>query len=360
MGRHFISFTTSTASQDTISVNHSQPDSTPVEVPKISEPELIPVKSETININKKTARITRSGVLKKNDTVNLNVKQQITHIKNLIKEPDTVKQKKYELGWRRPEDFNKLLYKIDTDSSLNRNILTREKYHTIEKIPLKQIKFKENVNNRSDGIFWAYILIVLSIIWIQIFYKKYFSHLFNAVISYRSSIKLYNEKNVLVKRVSFILNLLYMVALGLFSFKVARFFDLKPMNFNNLELFFILLNIIIVFSLGKVIIHKLTGIIFYKINIINEYLHNVYVVNKSLGIILLPISFSAFYSSPAMATIFIYSGFIIIAITLLIKIIRSFQIIIRNDVFIFYTILYLCTLEILPILAGIKYLKSFI
>jgi hypothetical protein len=98
--------------------------------------------------------------------------------------------------------------------------------------------------------------------------------------------------------------------------------------------------------------------VFYRLDQINEYLHNVYVYNKILGIFLLPITFAAFYTSDNMAEILLIAAILFYIFSLIFKIIRGFQIIIKNDVFIFYSILYLCTLEILPIIIGIKIFKS--
>jgi len=53
-------------------------------------------------------------------------------------------------------------------------------------------------------------------------------------------------------------------------------------------------------------------------------------------------------------------GLIVLFSMYFVRITRSIQIIIKKDVLLFYTILYLCTLEILPVLIGIKLVKSLI
>jgi hypothetical protein len=44
----------------------------------------------------------------------------------------------------------------------------------------------------------------------------------------------------------------------------------------------------------------------------------------------------------------------LIIISYIMRLYRGFQIIIKKDIFLFYLILYLCTLEILPVLLGYK------
>jgi len=108
----------------------------------------------------------------------------------------------------------------------------------------------------------------------------------------------------------------------------------------------------------KVMVQEIIGYVFSRLDQINEYLHNVYVYNKILGIVLLPLSFAAFYTPNRITEILLLMTIVFYLFSVIFKIIRGFQIIIKNDVFILYTILYLCTLEILPILIGYKILKT--
>jgi len=60
----------------------------------------------------------------------------------------------------------------------------------------------------------------------------------------------------------------------------------------------------------------------------------------------------------SLAGILLVTGLVLIGAGIIFKMIRGYQIIIRKDVLLFYLILYLCTLEILPLVLGYKVFMS--
>ena len=66
------------------------------------------------------------------------------------------------------------------------------------------------------------------------------------------------------------------------------------------------------------------------------------------------------YLPYALIPVVLVIGVLISAIAFLLKTFRAYQIIIRRDILLFYLILYLCTLEILPLLLGYKFVTSLI
>jgi hypothetical protein len=94
--------------------------------------------------------------------------------------------------------------------------------------------------------------------------------------------------------------------------------------------------------------------------VFSEYIHNTFVINKGLGIALFPVIIMAHYLPYPLIKSVLIIGMGIYAIAFILKSIRGYQIIIRKDILIFYMILYLCTLEILPLLLGYKFVISLI
>jgi hypothetical protein len=100
------------------------------------------------------------------------------------------------------------------------------------------------------------------------------------------------------------------------------------------------------------------AIIFEKQQLINEQIHSSYLINKNIGLMLLPIVFTAVYTNQIISNVILFSGLIIFAIATLYRLVRGFQIILKNGVLLYYAILYLCTLELLPLVIGSKLLIS--
>jgi hypothetical protein len=203
------------------------------------------------------------------------------------------------------------------------------------------------------ALFCTFLLIV-----IRSNFQKYFQSVTSSLLNYQLAEKLMREKNVLIRRAFLILNLNYFLVIGLFLYLVVFKFDISFLGFSEFGKFFLLLMIFVVLLQIKLIVMQIIGYIFDSRTIFREYVHISYLINKNLGLYLLPVVFSTFFMNRPYSDILFYIALIMIAISLIIKYIRSAQIILKHKVFLFYSILYLCTFEILPVLIGFRIVYS--
>ncbi len=224
----------------------------------------------------------------------------------------------------------------------------------------------ENITPQSrfmdthDWFLGIFLLLTVFFIWIRIFYSKFFATLANALVSFQGSAKLFREKNVLVHRVSIVLDAVYILVMSVFLFEFAVHFNIAGNETSAFNLFLVFLNVIIFYTLLRLIVLKMTGFLFLNEPIFSEYIHNTFVVNKGVGIALFPVIIMAQYFPYTLISYVLILGMIIYLAAFIYKSFRGYQIIIRKDVLIFYMILYLCTLEILPLLLGYKFVTSLI
>jgi hypothetical protein len=68
--------------------------------------------------------------------------------------------------------------------------------------------------------------------------------------------------------------------------------------------------------------------------------------------------FAVCYLPEGFVGALLWAGILILGAGIIFKLLRGYQIIIRKDVLFIYLILYLCTLEILPLLLGYKVFMS--
>lgn len=211
-----------------------------------------------------------------------------------------------------------------------------------------------------DWLLGIFMLLIVLFIWIRIFYSKFFATLASSLLSFQISAKLFREKNVLLHRVSFVLDFIYVVVFSIFVFELVNYYGLSSSNMSSFNLFLLLLNIVMLYALFRIILLRLTGALFMTRSLFAEYSHNTLVVNKGMGIALFPVVIMAQYLPHNLVPIVLIIGILVFAIAFILKSFRGYQIIIRKDVLIFYLILYLCTLEILPLLLGYKFVTSLI
>ena len=211
-----------------------------------------------------------------------------------------------------------------------------------------------------DWFLGIFLFISMLFIWIRLFYGKYFTTLASAVSSFQMSAKLFRERNVLVRRVSIVLDFIYFVMLSILVYELITHFNWVTSSLSQFNLYMLLLNIIIIYSLVRNTLLRITAHVFLQRSLFSEYIHNTLVINKGTGIVLFPIVITARYFPFPLISLVLVIGLSILILSVIWKSIRAYQIIRRKNVVLFYLILYLCTLEFLPLLIGYKVIISLI
>ncbi|MBN2348248.1 MAG: DUF4271 domain-containing protein [Bacteroidales bacterium] len=243
-------------------------------------------------------------------------------------------------------------------------------YKIPDKIYLeKQVNRQQNIidlntNNpkvkSADWPLGLIILCILIIIWIGKISKGFIRSIMNSIASYQFTFRLFKEKNIIQKQLSAILNVIYVITISVFFYLLLEYYQLKIFDFSGLSAYLIIFLAVAFFLLARYTVLKITGFLFNKIELFNEYLHTIFLLNKNIGIFLLPVIIALIYVPFSLKNYVIIIGIILIFFGIILRIFRGFQIILKKDVLIFYLILYLCTLEILPLLLGYKFLNSLI
>ncbi len=203
---------------------------------------------------------------------------------------------------------------------------------------------------------WALIIGFISIFLLLIlktYYQKFLTQVIYTLVNFQLSEKMLREKNIIVRRTFFILNLNYLIVFSLFVVLLLKLFDFHIHDNYFVSYLYVTLAIILILF-ARLILLYFTGIIFNSLPVVSEYVHNIYLINKNLGIILLPLVFATLYTSIHISKILVITCLIIVCIGTFFKYIRGLQIIIKNDVLKFYSFLYLCTVELLPIVISSK------
>ncbi len=213
---------------------------------------------------------------------------------------------------------------------------------------------------QHDWLLGIFLLLVVLFVWIRIFYSKFFATLGNALISFHAAARLFLERNVLLHRVSVVLDFIYLIVLSVFVFEMIDYTGFASGEMTGFRLFLLLFNIIVLYTLFRLVALRLTGDLFLARTLFSEYTHNTFVINKGVGIVLFPVIIMIQYLPYNLVPVILVTGAVVFITGILWKAVRAYQIIIRREVFIFYLILYLCTLEFLPLLLGYKFVTTLI
>jgi hypothetical protein len=210
---------------------------------------------------------------------------------------------------------------------------------------------------------WITILLMVSIlllVWIRLINKKYLISIVKSTISFQESIALYREKNSLMEKASFMVNLLFLSNISIFIIQLYLFYDADIGGIENYMFYFIVIGSFVALYIFRALTSSLTGFLFLKQNIFSEFFHNVNIYTKNTGLFLLPVVITLQFLSYDYLPFIVYTGIFTVIILYLLHIVRSFQIFIRKNVSISYMILYLCAFEFSPFLIIYKIVFSLV
>ncbi len=236
----------------------------------------------------------------------------------------------------------------------NKKTETYLKSQTSQKIPYF---YKENfaINNA------ILILLLISFVllaWIKIAFEKYLKQLLRAIINYSDEAKLFRDQNAMIDRLYLVLNIIFAITGGLFIYYFAGYYG-KGIFLNNSFLNLLgCFGVIIVIYIYRYIIIKFFGFILYQNQAFNEYLHSTFIYYKAMGLFLTPLIFIIFILSENYKIAILMLSIITIFVLYFISIFRATRIMLQKGILLFYWILYLCTVEFLPIIMLYKFLKS--
>jgi hypothetical protein len=159
---------------------------------------------------------------------------------------------------------------------------------------------------------------------------------------------------------STILNLISFLIIGLFGYSVVAFYDVIPSGIRGIVNWLIAFGIITAAVTARHLICVITGAASGQQEVFREYLLGIYHSYRFGAVFLFLFIILMSYTEILPVKDFILSGIFIMGIVYLIRVIRLLIIFLNRNISIFYLILYLCALEILPVLIIVKYFTGLV
>lgn len=223
---------------------------------------------------------------------------------------------------------------------------------------LKQKHYKaQSIQNYSTD--WILILLLLCtaiFTWIYYSSSKRIKQIFNATFTNRSLNQLSRDGDLFKERNSIPLLINYLITISLFIFfSIHYFVNLKAANLYNILTFLKISGITALLVMLRWLITSFIGFVFKNNNASSFFLLNSLIFNIVIGLLLIPLNILLFYVDIEYSNQFLFIGFLIILIANAIRYFRYIIIGISYSKFSqFYLFLYLCTLEILPVIILVK------
>jgi hypothetical protein len=154
---------------------------------------------------------------------------------------------------------------------------------------------------------------------------------------------------------STVLNFISFLILAFFGYCAAAYYQFIPSGIPSFLFMLIALGVVIAGITSRHFICTATGNLSGKPEAFNEYLFNVYQSYRFSSFVIFGIVVLLIYTVFLPPDFYFIVGLIVLATFYAFRVLRLFLIFLKRDISILYLILYLCALEILPVLILLKY-----
>jgi hypothetical protein len=211
-------------------------------------------------------------------------------------------------------------------------------------------KIEHRKSSWNDGIFYLLLIVVAALAFLRYFYVRYFNNLFQVFFNTSLRQSQLTDQLLQAKLPSMFFNLIAAFSGGIFFYFLINYYG----RFETKEpLDVIFLSIVFVASLYflKFISLKFTGWLSGYKEVTNTYIFIIFLINKILGILYLPLVIIMAFSVPSLIKVSIIIAILLTVLMFLLRFFRSYGLL-RNQLKIgpAHFMLYIAGIEIMPLL----------
>ena len=234
---------------------------------------------------------------------------------------------------------NKLIKPIPFDS-----------LHTVLKKVEVVFPGKKVFRSNPDWLIGVLVLSIILFATVRLIFNKYLSQLIQSTTSYSTFTRLFRERYFNLFHASFRLDVIFSLVMSLFFYQVLNNFKVDLGFSKSYSVYLICFLIVTGYFIAKKLIYYILGVLTESTSEVHEYLFSITVFNRVLGLFLLPVTATIAFVPLTKVEPVMVGGLVIVAIFYLMSLIRGGKIFLKKHFSISYLILYLCTLEFLPLL----------
>lgn len=262
-----------------------------------------------------------------------------------------------ELPKQKKEYFSKI--KLDTAEQTD----TFYGINNEKSIPIRQTEQTTTETHTLEKLFdpnpkainianWQVIILVLIVVLLgfaKAFSSNRFKQSIKALFNYGTAQEISREEKVFFHRSNLLFTAIHLLATSLFLYHLKELFNSGGLVANKFMFFLLIFGGLTILYTFKYLFFRILSFIFNEASIASEYIFNVSLYNNLLGVILIPILCIMFFSSLPILSVLFYVAFPLIFLIFLLRVIRLYLVGIRKGILYSYIFLYICSLEILPL-----------
>lgn len=261
------------------------------------------------------------------------------------------------------QDSNITLLSVDSynviEDTCAEKITNADTILTEESIADELVGISRQEDRREAWFFYVVIFQIVLLAIVKWFFSKQIEMARKSFFNLNLAAYQFREERGEGSVFKMLLNINFILSLSLLSVSFMQYFEYKPPLLYLYSFFIVLFALSLVYIL-KYLQYLLIALVFPVTHTAQFFQFVYFAVMRVLGVVLVPVNLLLYYSSREIYSPLFYGALLIFLCFILFRIARGLSIsqslIIQNKVHFF---LYICTLEIVPVLLLVKFLRGF-
>ncbi len=211
----------------------------------------------------------------------------------------------------------------------------------------------------QPGWLFFYLFVLLGFFaWIRVYYGNILTQTVQASTNFQVASRMFQDNSQLQSQLDNILYALYFFSLAFFLFIAEERMELMPYEFKGGVLYLFNFTLLVGIFFGRVVLLNLAGFLFNQLKIFKEYLYNSFIFNKLMGVVILPLLLFVVYTTGILQAVIFWVTLSIAMLVILMRVIRGIVFSFKKNISLLYLFLYLCALEIVPLVLLYKWVEG--
>lgn len=211
-------------------------------------------------------------------------------------------------------------------------------------------ELRPSPNLYEDWMILVFFLSLTILAYVRVVYGKRIQRLYSSLLRVQILKQVMREELVFSHRASVLLFLNFCLVISLIGVAAAKFYGWNVFGTSGMVLYGVFFVTVSGAYLLKLLVASILRVVLADPGLLREYLYVVFLVNKAAGIILLPLALGLIYLNVGALQQIFFACIAVLLILGLYRIVQGALLSVGYRVPKVYIILYLCTLEIMPLL----------
>lgn len=230
------------------------------------------------------------------------------------------------------------------------SVLSKHRFIDIQSAPVSMTMIEKKKSFVDDAFFYIIVFLFIYLAFLKFFYDRYFSNLFRVFFNTTLKQSQLTDQLLQSKLPSMLFNIFFVLSFGLYGYFLMRYYGWVKQD-DPFEVIGLSALAIMIIYMVKYVVLKITGWMVGFRDVTDAYIFIVFLINKILGVFLLPITLLIVFGSKYFIDEVILISLILSGAFLLMRFFRSYgNLQGRIKVSRFHFLLYLVGIEILPLL----------